>query len=106
MAEDNSMIEGEPREVKPYKVGNRLWSISELNNLRGKISSGFDRLETIWLPAKKVNGNGDARSQAFVRDAGEELIKDVAELGAPITDTNKDAGSEIPSRKLSPEPQT
>lgn len=98
------MIESEPRNIKPYKVGNRIWSNSEIKDLRNKISSGFDRLEAIWLPVK--NGNGDAKSQAFVREAGEALIKDVAELGGPLTDTNKDAGSDASSRKLTPEPQT
>ncbi len=107
MAEDNSMIESEPHEIKPYKVGNKLWSISDLNDLRSKISSGFDRLEAIWLPAKKVNGNGDAKSQAFIADAGEKLVQDVAELGSPVTDTNKNAGLDLGSgSKLTLEPQS
>lgn len=107
MAESNDMIEKEPRKLIPLKVGNKVWSVSELADLRSRIVNGFDRLEVIWTPYRKTPSNGDARSQDFVADAGGKLIQDVAELGSPVTDTNKNVGLESGGApKLIPEPQS
>ena len=107
MAEGNDMTEREPRKLIPLKVGNKVWSVSELTDLRSRIANGFDRLEAMWTPYRKTPANGDARSQDFIADAGGKLVQDVAELGSPVTDTNKNVGLESGSaHKLTPEPQS